>query len=260
MSQRLTESTGVMQFRALMKPRILGWVGGCPVWSIAGGEGEGTEGGTNDSQGGSTGDGGAGSGDGGTGSEGQGNTGTEGDGKEGKEGGSSSETVSRTEYEQLRSRMQAADRNRSAVEAKLKEYEDRDKSELDKANETVSTLTETGKAKDTIIKRQAVQLAFMSVASNITWHNPADALEFAMKDLSDLEVAEDGTVDSKAVKAAADKLAKDKPYLVKANTSQSGSGGNGASGTASVGRSSGSSDKEGLERDKLVGKYPALRR
>lgn len=254
MSQRLGSGTA-MQVRRSRRPRIIGWADGCPVWSLSGAEGEGSEG----SQGGTGSDGDGSSGEGGkTGSEGQGNT----DGKEGEEGqGKPSEsTVSRAEFEALQERMKAADRNKSAVEAKLKEYQDKDKSELEKAQEEARTATETVAKKDSVIKTQAVKLAFVTAASHITWHDPADALEFAMKDLADLEVNEDGTVDAKLVKAAADKLAKDKPYLVKGTTSQSGggSGGNGASGQRVGG--SGNSDKDKLEREKLTGKYPALRR
>lgn len=256
MSQRLG-SARPMQSRS----KIIGWANGCPVWSIAGGEGEGDTG-ASSGTGGAAGDSGSGAGSGqnsGTGSEGQGGT-----GKEGTEGGDgqqkSGDTVSRAEYDQLVERMKAADRNKSAVETKLKEYEDKDKDELTKATEKAQTLEQTVQQKDATIKAQAVKLAFMTAASHITWHDPADALEFAMKDLRDLEVAEDGTVDAKAVKAAADKLAKDKSYLVKGNTSQGGgSSGSGASGQR-VGAGSGSSDKDKLERDKLASKYPALRR
>lgn len=271
MSLRLTGTVGAVQDRALHGPRIIGWAKGCPVWSIVGAEGEGDGGdgsgsgdGNNGGQGG-TGDG-SGSGDGGgTGSEGQGGTGKEGDGKGDDKGGSTG-TVSREEFDRLMARMQAADRNKSEVEKKLREYEDKDKSDLEKAQRDLKEVTETVATKDAVIKTQAVKLAFMTSAAHITWHDPADALEFAMKELSDLEVKEDGTVDAKAVKAAADKLAKDKPYLVKANTSGGSgggtgggsNGGNGASG-ASVG-GGGKNDGKGADKDRLIGKYPALRR
>lgn len=253
MSQRLESTVGV-QLSHGRRPRIIGWAGSCPIWSLSGSDGDGDEG-NKDSQG--AGDGS--SGDGGSGSEGQEGTGKEGGESQDKSGESG--TVSKEEYDRLMARMQAADRNKSEVERKLKEFEDKDKSELERATEEARTATETVKAKDAVIKAQAVKLAFMTSASHITWHDPADALEFAMKELSDLEVSEDGSVDSKAVKAAADKLAKDKPYLVKGNTSQSGSGSggtNGASG-ASVGNGKGS-DKKDLDREKLIAQYPALRR
>lgn len=259
MSQRLTKFTNTLPVHPRTGQTAIGVLpSGRIVWPISGA----AEDGENDKKDDTSGS--AGSGDGNTGGADGGDSGSSG-GDPGS-AAKSSEAVAREEYEALHRRMQAADQRASNAEKQLRELTDKEKSELEKAQRDLQeTQGENAALKETV-KTQAVRLAFLTSASHITWHDPEDALAMAMRDLSDIEVKDDGTVDRDRVKSAAEKLSKSKPYLVKSQETSGDGSGEGNKGKDAASKSGdsmngGSKDnKDALSREKLAQRFPALRR
>lgn len=141
-----------------------------------------------------------------------------------------------------------------ATQKRLKEFEDKDKSDKDKFEESA---TESNKKVESLTGENAklrVENAFLA-ANTVTWHDPEMAL--AHIDLEDV-VGDDGVVDRKALKKAVDDLAKAKPFLVKSTDEGDGKNPPPASGSK-VGSPGQGSGKE-KDREALMKKYPALRR
>ncbi len=158
----------------------------------------------------------------------------------------------KAELAKLKKRMIAADKARSKAEAKLREIEDAEKGELEKATDRVGTLeTEVTELRSEL---QSERLSNAFLASNKhTWHKPASALKLAQSEgfLEDV-IKDDGTVDNKAMGSALDKLAREHEYLVKRE-------GSGSSGESSSGRSgNGKDDKAVKDADRR--RAPALSR
>lgn len=131
---------------------------------------------------------------------------------------SSSDTVSRSDFEKLRSQLSAADKNRAALEKKLKEIDDAKKDELTKATERVTELEKQREADSREIADLRLQNAFLTADTGITWHDPADALALAERQgyLAEV-VGEDGKVDVPKLKLKLQELAKAKRHLVKSS-------------------------------------------
>jgi len=193
----------------------------------------------------------------GAGTEGQSATGTT-DGNSGAQGQSAQqtvpETVSRAEFDQLRNQLAAADRNKTAAEAKLKELQDAALSEEQKRQRDLEQAQETIKAKDEKIQQLTLDLAFLSDNTH-EWHNPKAAL--ALADKSAVTVAEDGTV--KGLKEALQAVATQHPYLLKAKAE--GEAGQaaaptGVTGVAGQGASGGGANKR---RGDLERRFPQLK-
>lgn len=172
----------------------------------------------------------------------------------GKEDEGSKGTVSLTEYERLKERMQAADRAKSAAEQKVKEYEDKGKTETERLGGQVQTLTE----ENTSLKDRINSLLFENAFALNTkqkWHDPAVVLEIVKK-RDDISISDDGTI--KGMDKALEDLAKTKPFLVNGEAEESGKNDPPASGSP-VG--SGRKEKSGKFDDAaLRKKYPALNR
>lgn len=142
-----------------------------------------------------------------------------------------------SEAEKLRKRMKAADRRASAAEAKIKQLEKKDQTALEAAQ------SEAAEAKETLTTVQAensglrLKVAFLE-SNTIQWQNPGVAIKVAQADgyLDDV-VEDDGTVDSKALKAALSKVARDHEYLVKKSTSEKKTGASGEPGPEGNGNS-----------------------
>lgn len=137
---------------------------------------------------------------------------------------------------------------------RLKAIEDKDKSELER---------ETGRAKDledqlnvTTAELRELKLhnAFLS-SNTVTWHDPALALKSL--NLEGVQDEKTGDIDAKALKAAVDALAKEKPFLVKSASGGDDSGTRGPSGQPA---GSGGRKPSADTRTKLENKYPALRK
>lgn len=176
----------------------------------------------------------------------------EGDGSDG------TSAISKDEHDKVVSRMNAADKAKGEAERRLnealnrlKEFEDKDKSEIEKAQADAAEAAKRAEAAETALQRERVNNAFL-LHNKVTWHNPERAL--ALLDLSDVTIAEDGTVIGmdKAIEA----LSKSDPYLIK--TEDTPAGDLPPSGTPAG--SGGRKPNASADREKMLAKYPALRR
>lgn len=134
---------------------------------------------------------------------------------------------------------------------RLKEIDDADKSELEKAqSDLADAQAETDKLR-TQVRDQAIELAFFTSGAASLFKNAATARR--LMDLDSLKVDEDGKVDDKAVKKMAEDLLKSEPYLA-------ASEGEGSSGDKEGGSPSNRRRKSGddASKEKLKAKYPAL--
>lgn len=119
-------------------------------------------------------------------------------------------TVSQAEYDALKNRLQAADRNRQQAQNELAQLRDKDMPELARLQRDAAALTEQNQRLTAQLKEQAVELAFLR-DNKVRWKDSAAALK--LLDRSQLQVGEDGaTVDG--IKLAAEKLAKQYPWMV----------------------------------------------
>lgn len=167
--------------------------------------------------------------------------------------GSNSDTVTKADFEKLERRMKAADQRATKAEKELKDIQDAELGELDKANNRVTELEHENTSLREELGSLKLNNAFLS-ANKITWHNPASALKLAQSEgyIEDV-IDEDGTVDEKALGSALGKLAKEHEYLVKPRE------GAGPSGESSSTRSgNGNDDKATKEKDRR--RAPALSR
>lgn len=184
-----------------------------PIMGAADGDDNGNAGdnnatGQNDDQGGASGQQ--------TGSEGQQNQGQT-DGGSGDNQGSAERTYTQADWDQLMSRMQAADRRASNFETELKKVTDAGKSEQQrKEDEAAAAIKERDELKQEV-RNARIGNAFLTV-TGYNWHNPSDALDMLMaRYLDGVEVDDDGKVTG--IDAAVKKMAKDKSYLIKTETS-----------------------------------------
>jgi len=177
-------------------------------------------------------------------------------GTEGQGGKTSDDDTSGGESEEakLRKRMRAADQRASTAERELRELKDKDKPELERAQNRVKELEPQIEALGSTVRDLRLQVAFLS-ANEFTWHDPEDALRLA--DMDGVEIDDDGKVIG--LKDALKKLATSKPHLVKKEQSSDDDEDEGKpSGSTQNGKRKG--DKKALDREALAKKYPALRR
>jgi hypothetical protein len=230
-----------------MSARSLAPVGfrrdGSPIWPVFGaednapGNGDGTDNSNDDGSGNGSDDGNSGAG-------------SESDKDKDKD---KNDAVSRSDYEALKARMQAADKRASDTAAELKKLQDKEKSELELAKGEAETAKAELVKRDDVIKRLRLENAFLSSGKH-EWQTPGDAL--ALADMSGVTIDDDGKVSG--LDAAMDKLAKDKPYLLKTSTEGKGPDGKEKSGDPVGGGKNGKPDDK--TRQQLMDKYPALRR
>lgn len=212
------------------------------------------EGGSGDSGSGNGGDSGDGTGESGDGTDGTG-AGTD-DGKDVKD---PEKKKLSDEAAQHRNRAKAAEKERDDALAKLRELEDKDKSESEKnARDAAEEKAKREKA-EAKLKEQAVKLAFYDSGAAALFHDASDALR--LLDLSDVKPDEDGEVDLKVIKAKADTLLKEKPYLAKqeGDDAENFSGGI-VTGSPSGKANNGKKSKDQVDYEALAKKFPALRR
>lgn len=170
----------------------------------------------------------------------------------GKEEEDKSGTVSREEFESLKKRMQNADRRATEAEKRVKEYEDADLGEKDKALKKVAELEAEIANRDKEIADLRFANAF-AMNKKYTWHDPELVLS-TLRGRDDVSIDEDGKV--QGLEKALDKIASEKQYLVKKDEGGDGAEG-GPSGTGlGSGRKSG--DKNKATDEELKRKYPAL--
>lgn len=221
----------------LIRKHVIGYVNGRPVFRVFGAQPDGDEG--NESGSGEGGD------SGGTGSEGS-------DGGEDTGSSSSGETVSKEEHERLKARMQAADKSAAEALKKVKEFEDKDKSETERLTSQVEDLTKTNADLVEENKRLRFDNAF-AMQSKHSWQDPEIVLGL-VRNHEAVTVEEDGTI--KGLDKALEAIAKTKPYLLKSDE-----GGDGQQPPPASGSGTGSgkkNDPSKMDEDALRKKYPAL--
>lgn len=160
-------------------------------------------------------------------------------------------TISREEFDALKARMQAADRAKAAAEARIKEFEDKDKSELEKAARDRDEALALGEKLAEQLDQERIRNAFMS-SNKFQWRNPSTAIKLA--DLSEVTIGDDGKVTG--LDKALEALAKSDPYLLKGDDDEDDDklkGKTAAGGTPPKG------NKQKARREELLTKYPALR-
>jgi hypothetical protein len=183
---------------------------------VMGGAPDDGDGGNGDS-GTGDGSGGAGSGDGtGEGSTGtEGETGTEGDGDK---------PISREEFNKVLARMQAADKRASSAEDKLKQAE---RAKMDESERTKAELQDAKKENEALkdqLRQTKLENAWLAV-DGVTWHDPDAAMSIADRKGVLAECMDaDGKVDTKKLRSAVDKFAKEHQYLVKTDSTGNGGG------------------------------------
>lgn len=208
------------------------------------------------------GEGGTGEGEGGTDNKGD-DSGTEDDADEDAEEGDAElpETVkavlrkNRAATRAAEKALAKAEKAKEAAEKKAKEYEDKNKTALERAEERATTAEKAVADLKTASQGTALRAAFLQ-NTGVAWADVDDAFDAAMSKfgLADLEVGDNGRVDSKKVDKIIKQLAKDKPHLVKAAETGTGSTGGSFNGNRGGGTSGGGKDKAALAK-----KYPALR-
>lgn len=219
-----------------------------PFWTLRGAEGDDDDKDKNGTESGSS--------EGGEGTEGT-------EGGDGTEGSSAPHgtTVSLQEYEALKSRMQAADKNRAAAEQKVKEFEDKDRSELERAQRDLKESKEISEKLEKQLAKSTIHNKFLA-SNKHTWHDPETAL--ALLDMNEVTIEDDGSV--KGLEDAIEKLAKAKPFLLKEEDDKGKDGKGKDKKDKEGGRPSGSqppangSNSRETDRDKLIKKYPQLAR
>lgn len=159
------------------------------------------------------------------------------------------DVVTRSEFEATQARMKAADKRAAELQVKLKEFEDKDKSDLEKAQNLVQEVTAERDKLAGRIREMALQNAFLT-DNKYTWHDPRDALR--LMDMEGVEVDDDGKV--QGLKPAIEKLAKAKPHLIKQDGD--GNGSSAASGSANNGTRKGGAQQP---KRNYSSRFPALR-
>lgn len=170
----------------------------------------------------------------------------------------SKKPLSEEAYAAAVERMKAADRAKSMAEQReaelakrLKEYEDKDKTELERANAAAEEAIKERNDAQAALRAQRINNAFLT-SNKHAWYNPERAL--SLLDLSEVSIADDGSVTGldKAIEA----LAKSDPYLIKTADGND----NGTPPPSGTPAGSGNGKKPANSRESLMEKYPALRR
>lgn len=139
----------------------------------------------------------------------------ENDGEEEKE----SPTVSREEfntlqkkYDQMRTHLSNADKNKSSAQKKLEEIERQGRTDLENAQADVAKATkESEQWRDRFLGLARTNAFLIASAQlKVNWHDP-EVAQASLK-MGELEVGEDGTIDG--INDLIKKLAKEKPFLV----------------------------------------------
>lgn len=204
----------------------------------------------------------AGSGEGGAGTAGDVGTGSAETGADAGEGDGSAVVTDpdkkrlSDEAAEWRRKLREQEESNKALADKLRLFEDKDKSELEKAVRDAAEYKQKVDTLEAKLSSIVVKMAFFETGSAAMFRNAATGLQ--LLDLDGITVGEDGTVDSKAIKARAEALLKEQPYLA-AEGDGSGSAGT-DNGEASGRPNNGKKDSSKVDYEALAKKFPALRR
>jgi len=143
------------------------------------------------------------------------------------------------------------------LQAKLKKFEDADKGELEKLQGDHATVTAERDKLAEENQQLLIQNAFL-MDNKHKWENPKAALRLA--DLSEVEIDDEGNVTG--LREALDKLAKSDAYLLKKSSDDDDDDDDDKGKGGPVGQPVGGRQKQkgNPDREKLLSKYPALRR
>jgi hypothetical protein len=194
----------------------------------------------------------------------------EGEGKEGESGGSEGEgasggtgagdpaaqqaaaVVSLEEFETLKRRLAAADTAKGQAEKRLREIDDANTSELEKAKRDLEELTKRAEAAEAAALRAKLDREILKFPGFI-WHDPETVL--ALVDMEMISVDEN-TGKVEGVKAALEKLAKAKPFLLKGKSPDNKGGNSGGSnGPSGQNPAGGDTTDKNKRRADLAQKY-----
>jgi hypothetical protein len=130
-----------------------------------------------------------------------------------------------------------------------KEAAEKDKTDLQKAQEAKAAAEAKAKAAESRANQALIRAAFMLQVAGKTWVEGVSVDDvYAMADLSQVTVKEDGTIEG--VAEAAETLLKAKPGLVKATATSGGTGGNPPRG--GTGSGEGDKGKSGSFIDRIL--------
>lgn len=160
------------------------------------------------------------------------------------------------EAAEWRRKLREQEASNKALADKLREFEDKDKSELEKAVRDAAEHKQRADKLEKQLNDIVVKMSFFESGSAALFKNAATGLRLI--DLDGITVGEDGTVDSKAIKAKAEALLKEQPYLAADGDSDSGTGGD--QGSPSGKPNNGKRSKDQVDYEALAKKFPALRR
>lgn len=175
--------------------------------------------------------------------------GGDGDGED--SGDDKNPTVSKTDFDKLFARMQAADRAKTAAEQKLRDKEQAEMGELDRTKAQLEEQKNRADEAEQKLKAMVIENAFHRV-NKFSWHDVSDAI--AALDLSGVEVAEDGKVTG--MEKAIQDVTKRKPHYVKSKEEGDGDAPPAAN-SANNGRRKGDQN-ESFDRKTMVARFPAL--
>lgn len=188
-----------------------------------------------------------------------------------------SSRVSREEYDELRKKYEArtkhlseSDKKKSAAEKELAELKKKDLPEIEKAKKDFEEASKDRDSYKDKFMKLARTNAFLtaSVQEDILWEDPTDAMAISGKDLHELEISEDGSVEG--IRELVKGLSKRKPHLLKSKKDEeeedkedkSKNRRNGATGSGVGSRNNGGRGKKKgeLSAEELRRKFPSLRR
>lgn len=144
--------------------------------------------------------------------------GDDGDGSDGSTSGTSGTDIKDPEKKRLsdeaaryRNEAKEAKRQLQELNAWKQEQENKGKTEQERLESELNQFKSKVEQLEPVVKEQAVRLAFFESGAAAKFRNPKTALR--LLDLKDVEVDEDGEVDSDAIGKLAEQLLKDEPYL-----------------------------------------------
>lgn len=198
-------------------------------------------------------------------SGGSGSGGSEGTGEKGKTSEDDPAAGLKSALEKERERRKAARRERDELRGRLEQLENKDKPELEQITRERDTLKSENEALRETVTSGSRRLAFLSVAG-LDWADPEDALAIAeRRGLRDVEVDDDGEIDSSEVQRIAKELAENKPHLLRKQEGKKDDKGSGDGDPAAASGSTGKTKKDKAKDarftdETLRSKFPALRR
>src|SRR5688572_17208868 len=137
------------------------------------------------------------------------------DAQSGKSDAKAEESVPRSDFERLRTQLQAADRRRQEFETELRALKDKDLPELEKIKRDAEENAKELERARTELRTARIENAFLN-ANTYTWHSPAAAMK--LLDMSGVDIDADGNVTG--LKEALKKLAAENPFLLKAEAEE----------------------------------------